>query len=127
MNLSGYNTLNHKLSPLALGMSSKDPALQAYLASKYLSGAKAEAIIAKHGSSADGLKRKKKKRKVEDGGIVIGASGGMRIADDDGGWAASKEDERDDEVPGEHCSLRVRNDSVVPGCANWVGLVDSCD
>ena len=84
-------------------MSSKDPALQAYLASKYLSGAKAEAIIAKHGSSAGGLKRKKKKRKVDDGGVVVGGSGGMRIADDDGGWGAVRdEDDREDEVPGEH-------------------------
>jgi len=84
-------------------MSSKDPALQAYLASKYLSGAKAEAIIAKHGNSADGLKRKKKKRKVDDGGMVIGGSGGMRIADDDGGWGATaNDDDKEDDVPGKH-------------------------
>lgn len=86
-------------------MSSKDPALQAYLASKYLSGAKADAIIAKHGTSADGLGRKKKKRKVDEGGIVVGASGGMMIADDDGGWTQTREEDKEDEVPGEQDTL----------------------
>lgn len=68
-------------------------ALQTFLASKYLSGAKANAILAR--ASEDGTgKRRKKKRKVEEGG---GGGGGMRIEDEDEGWG-SKKVEEDDEM-----------------------------
>lgn len=110
-------------------MSSKDPALQAYLASKYLSGAKADAILARHaGDSIDGQKlRKKKKRKVDDsgaGGMRVGSGSGLMIADDDGGWAQARDDEAEDDVPGEHTHAalqylaspcRLRADEVGPG------------
>lgn len=68
--------------------------LQTYLASKYLTGAKAEAILARAESSegSNGLKRKKKKRKVDSETSQSG-SGGLSIADDDGmSWARKDDD-----------------------------------
>ncbi|KAF8907372.1 pre-mRNA-splicing factor CWC26 [Gymnopilus junonius] len=62
--------------------------LKAYLAEKYMSGPKADAILAKTG----GLKRKKRKAKD-----AIGPqTGGTLIRDEDGGWGdMTKEDEDD--------------------------------
>lgn len=71
--------------------------LQTYLASKYLSGPKADAILARAGEE---VKRKKKKRKVEAGGsgIIVAKEGGLIIADDDGlNWGANKGDEEDED------------------------------
>lgn len=80
--------------------------LQTYLASKYLSGAKADAILARSDSELGG-KRRKKKRKVDDysaSGSASTSGGGMIIEDDDGGWAKVKEDEEDEySAPGESC------------------------
>lgn len=56
--------------------------MQAYLAEKYLSGPKADAILARAGAS-----RKKKKRKVEEG--TANPYGYKIQDDDDGGWVGS--------------------------------------
>lgn len=76
--------------------------LQAYLAAKYMTGAKADAILDRAGEDAP--KRRKKKRKVDGGSVVVAEGGGMIIADDDGmGWARQKEkDEEEDGRPGEY-------------------------
>lgn len=69
-----------------------DPNLQSYLAAHYLSGPKADAILAR---DADGVKvkRKKKKAKLED----TGASSGLVFKDDSDSWkAAAAEDDEDD-------------------------------
>ncbi|GAA5901503.1 hypothetical protein JCM6882_006298 [Rhodosporidiobolus microsporus] len=67
--------------------------LQAYLAAKYMSGAKADAIIER---SEEG-KRRKKKRKVDTGGAsASGSGGGLVIADEDGmSWGKKDEDEEE--------------------------------
>ncbi|GAA6002459.1 hypothetical protein JCM10207_001133 [Rhodosporidiobolus poonsookiae] len=74
--------------------------LQAYLAAKYMSGAKADAILDRSGNE-DG-KRRKKKRKVDAGGaapVASGSGGGLVIADDDGmGWGR-KDDEEEEYKP----------------------------
>ena len=67
--------------------------LKTYLASKYGSGLKAEAILAR----ADDGKRRKKKRKVDPSAVVVASGGGLVIADDDGAWG-SKADESDEEA-----------------------------
>lgn len=60
--------------------------LQAYLAAKYMSGAKADAILER---SEDG-KRRKKKRRVE------GSSGsGLLVADDDGAWGPQQDEDEE--------------------------------
>ncbi|KAI5474662.1 hypothetical protein MNV49_002682 [Pseudohyphozyma bogoriensis] len=70
--------------------------LQAYLASKYMTGAKADAILDRAGG--DTKLRKKKKRKVDSSSTSIVSGGGMIIADDDGmDWARQKAEEEDDE------------------------------
>ncbi|KAM0749203.1 hypothetical protein T439DRAFT_326948 [Meredithblackwellia eburnea MCA 4105] len=67
--------------------------LKTYLASKYGSGAKAEAIVA----HSTGEKRKKKKRKVD--GSAGAGGGGMIIDDDDGGWGKKDEEDEDEFKP----------------------------
>ncbi|GAA5983176.1 hypothetical protein JCM11641_006836 [Rhodosporidiobolus odoratus] len=71
--------------------------LQAYLAAKYMSGPKADAILERTGDT-DG-KRRKKKRKVEGASSVASAStsgAGLWIADDDGmAWGKKDEDEEE--------------------------------
>ncbi|GAA6061224.1 hypothetical protein JCM10212_002683 [Sporobolomyces blumeae] len=72
--------------------------LQAYLAAKYMSGAKADAIL----DRADDGKRKKKKRKVhsEHAGpstAAPGGGGGGFVVDDDDGMAWGKQDDDDEE------------------------------
>ncbi|GAA5960408.1 hypothetical protein JCM21900_003542 [Sporobolomyces salmonicolor] len=68
--------------------------LQAYLAAKYMSGAKADAILDR---ADDGIKRRKKKRKVDAAPpVASGSRGGLVIADDDG-MAWGKQDEEDEE------------------------------
>lgn len=77
--------------------------LQAYLAAKYMSGAKADAILDR--AEDQGLKRRKKKRRVEDEGSVASGSGtrragGLVIQDDDGGWAKEVVEEDSLAAPG---------------------------
>lgn len=77
--------------------------LQAYLAAKYMSGPKADAILDR---SEDG-KRRKKKRKVEaTPSTASGSGGGLVIADEDGAWGA-QENEDEEYKPGGPCSYRV--------------------
>ncbi|GJN89212.1 hypothetical protein Rhopal_002191-T1 [Rhodotorula paludigena] len=71
--------------------------LQAYLAAKYMSGAKADAILERSGE--DG-KRRKKKRRVDTYGSsaaptasTSGGTGGFVVDDDDSGWAKEVEEE----------------------------------
>lgn len=81
----------------------KSDDLQAYLAAKYMTGAKADAILDRAGGE-DGTKRRKKKRKVDgaSSSTTAVAGGGMLIADDDGmGWANSKDDDDEEGRPGE--------------------------
>lgn len=68
--------------------------LQAYLAAKYMSGAKADAILER---SEDG-KRRKKKRRVE-GATPSTAASGLLVADDDGAWGP-QQDEDEEYKPG---------------------------
>lgn len=73
-----------------------DPALQAYLASKYLSGPKADAILARSGDQEKKLKKKKKKRRTDGGEGSI--SSGLRFKDDDDKWGNAGEDDDDGAV-----------------------------
>ncbi|GAA5907716.1 Bud13/CWC26 family protein [Sporobolomyces salmoneus] len=82
--------------------------LQAYLASKYMSGAKADAILERSSSSSSDPNKKRKKRKIaatdsSSEQPVASTSGtssssGFKIADqDDFGWTKVGENEDDDE------------------------------
>lgn len=72
-----------------------DPNLQSYLAAHYLSGPKADAILAR---TTDGkVKRKKKRPKTED---ASGSSSGLVFKDDSDSWkAAAGEDDEDGLTP----------------------------
>ena len=61
--------------------------LKAYLAEKYMSGAKADAILAKTAPQ-------KKRRKGKDSTKSVGE--GMMIRDEDGGWGDTKREEEED-------------------------------
>ncbi|KAF8638321.1 hypothetical protein AX17_002341 [Amanita inopinata Kibby_2008] len=63
--------------------------LKSYLAEKYMSGPKAEAILSRVGQ------QKKKKRKV-DTSHSSAASAGAKIVDDDGGWGDQAQDDPED-------------------------------
>jgi pre-mRNA-splicing factor CWC26 len=79
-----------------------DPSLQAYLASKYMSGPKADAILARAGGGAggdDGKKKKKRKRKDADG-TAGPSSSGLRLVDDDEASGFKREDDEDEEGGG---------------------------
>ncbi|BGP24525.1 pre-mRNA-splicing factor CWC26 [Rhodotorula toruloides] len=66
--------------------------LQAYLAAKYMSGPKADAILDR---SEDG-KRRKRKRKIEAAPSVGSGSGvGLVIADEDGVWGAQENEDEE--------------------------------
>lgn len=87
--------------------------LKAYLAAKYMSGPKADAILAKSGE------RRKKKRKVDEGaggGVGGGGGGGAGfvLADDDAGWGKEVEREDEDDRPGEIGFLRTWFDRREP-------------
>ncbi len=69
-----------------------DGSKQAYLAAKYMSGTKAEAILAKYGSS-DGQKKKKNKKAAD--GQTASTSTTM-IVDDDPGWGNATLEGNDD-------------------------------
>ncbi|GAA6022232.1 hypothetical protein JCM11491_001674 [Sporobolomyces phaffii] len=74
--------------------------LQAYLAAKYMTGAKADAILERADSTT--TTKRRKKRKVDPAAPVASASGsgsgaGLRVADeDDLGWAQNDQDDDDD-------------------------------
>ncbi|TFK27530.1 pre-mRNA-splicing factor CWC26 [Coprinopsis marcescibilis] len=63
--------------------------LKAYLAEKYMSGTKADVILAKTAPQ-----KKKKRKKEKDSSTTSGA----RIVDDDGGWPDEGKDEVDDDM-----------------------------
>ncbi|KAE8220942.1 hypothetical protein CF319_g5617 [Tilletia indica] len=75
-----------------------DPALQAYLASKYLSGPKADAILARVDGD-DQLKKKKKKKRKHDDLLASTSSGsGLKLRDEDelrGGAGGNHDDDED--------------------------------
>lgn len=82
--------------------------LQAYLAAKYMSGAKADAILdraAEDGGDPTAKRRKKKRRVAVESAQkgTVGGSSGLIIDDDDGmGWARKQDAEEDEEArPGE--------------------------
>ncbi|KDN45263.1 hypothetical protein K437DRAFT_263016 [Tilletiaria anomala UBC 951] len=79
-----------------------DPALQAYLAAKYLSGPKADAILAKHGSD----EKVRKKRKRDD---AAEAGGGLLIKDELESW---KQDAPSGNVEGDADPQFVRDGNV---------------
>lgn len=72
-----------------------DPNLQSYLAQHYLSGPKADAILAR---SEDGRKKKKKKSRQHD---EAASSGGLMFRDDSDSWksAPAEQDDEDGLVP----------------------------
>lgn len=67
-----------------------DPKLQSYLAQHYLSGPKADAILARN---EDGHKKKKKKRQRQDEAL---GSNGLTFRDDDDSWKAETNQEDED-------------------------------
>lgn len=75
--------------------------LQAYLAAKYMTGVKADAILARE----EGKKKKSKKRKADEGASL--ASGGL-VVDDDAmtGWN-KVQDEDEEAQPGALVPVRV--------------------
>ncbi|CDU23797.1 related to BUD13-subunit of the RES complex, required for pre-mRNA retention and splicing [Sporisorium scitamineum] len=71
-----------------------DPNLQSYLAAHYLSGPKADAILAR---SSDGkIKRNKKKPKTDDGASASTFSSGLVFKDDSDSWKTVGADEDED-------------------------------
>ena len=86
----------------------KSDDLQAYLASKYMTGAKADAILDRAGDESG--KRRKKKRKVDSvsASAAVVSGGGIIIADeDDMDWARRKEEEDEEARPGEWSALEL--------------------
>ncbi len=72
-----------------------DPNLQAYLAEHYLSGPKADAILAR---SSDGkVKRKKKKPKIDTAEASSSSSSGLVFKDDSDSWKVAGEQDGDDD------------------------------
>ncbi|KAA1472386.1 hypothetical protein DENSPDRAFT_838640 [Dentipellis sp. KUC8613] len=65
--------------------------MQAYLAEKYMSGPKADAILAR-------TTKKKKKRKAETGLTSSQARGAAIVVDDDAGWGAVVQEEEEDDT-----------------------------
>jgi pre-mRNA-splicing factor CWC26 len=63
--------------------------MQTYLAQKYMSGPKADAILSRVASQ-----KQKKKRKADEAGM----SGGYLVKDDDGGWGDQGQEEADEET-----------------------------
>lgn len=64
--------------------------LQAYLASKYMSGPKADAILER-----EDPKRRKKKRKVHGEAASTSSGQGLVIADEDGAFGAQEQAEEE--------------------------------
>ncbi|KAF8583283.1 hypothetical protein K439DRAFT_1634555 [Ramaria rubella] len=63
--------------------------MQAYLAAKYMSGPKADAIL-----SRENPQKKKKKRKADEAGV----SGGYVVKDDDDGWTKKDREDVEEET-----------------------------
>lgn len=77
-----------------------DPNLQAYLAAHYLSGPKADAILARTSSSADGKVKRKKKKPKTDSLSASDSSTGLVIKDDSDSWKATDPTELDNDEDG---------------------------
>jgi len=81
--------------------------LQAYLASKYMTGAKADAILERQSSSSSSdptSTKKRKKRKVESVASKsgTGAGNGFVVADqDEDSWSKINDEETEEYKPGE--------------------------
>jgi pre-mRNA-splicing factor CWC26 len=93
--------------------------LKTYLAEKYMSGPKADAILAKTAP------QKKKKRKAKE--FTESSVGGMLIRDDDGGWGdATKEDEDDlaEAVVEKDRGFKKRKVAGSATESNWITLQD---
>ncbi|SPO34796.1 related to BUD13 - subunit of the RES complex, required for pre-mRNA retention and splicing [Pseudozyma flocculosa] len=75
-----------------------DPKLQAYLASHYLSGPKADAILAR--TEGGDKPKKKKKRRLDPASASASASTGLVLKDEDDAWknAGGADDDDDDEL-----------------------------
>ena len=89
--------------------------LKTYLAEKYMSGPKADAILAKTAP------QKKKKRKAKE---TTESSGGVMIRDDDGGWADTKREEEDDLAEAVVEKDRGFKKRRVAGSATWITIQD---
>ncbi|PWZ02837.1 hypothetical protein BCV70DRAFT_7079 [Testicularia cyperi] len=73
-----------------------DPKLQSYLAQHYLSGPKADAILARAADAEGGLKKKKKKRAKLDPAASSSSSSGLIFKDDDDAWKTPAEHDDED-------------------------------
>ncbi|KAF9004007.1 Pre-mRNA-splicing factor of RES complex-domain-containing protein [Cyathus striatus] len=90
------------------------PDLKAYLAEKYMSGPKADAILAK-------VPQKKKKRKAKD--TSAAPSGGAIIRDEDGGWPGEEiKDEEDIEeaVIASDRGFKKRKTTATEAESSWI-------
>ncbi|GAA5928782.1 Bud13/CWC26 family protein [Sporobolomyces koalae] len=98
--------------------------LQAYLASKYMSGAKADAILER---SADAHQTKKRKKRKDVGTPVASTSSGtgLRIADDDdAGWHKPDADEDEDLKPVVE-ERRGHFKAKAPATSTWATIRDA--
>jgi pre-mRNA-splicing factor CWC26 len=92
--------------------------MQRYLADKYMSGPKADAILARDPTV------KKKKRKQ---GTGTTTSGGVEIVDDDGGWGRpvkndADDDEQTDVIVASDRSFKKRRKVAAGDDGGWVSL-----
>ncbi|KAH6913372.1 pre-mRNA-splicing factor CWC26 [Coprinopsis sp. MPI-PUGE-AT-0042] len=94
--------------------------MKAYLASKYMSGPKADVILAKTAP------QKKKKRKKESSNVT--GSGGARIVDEDSGWpveGGQREDDAEDLAEAVVASDRgFKKRKTGQGDASWITVKD---
>ncbi|KAK4694695.1 pre-mRNA-splicing factor CWC26, partial [Phenoliferia sp. Uapishka_3] len=100
--------------------------LKTYLASKYGSGLKAEAILARADATGDGKRRKKKRSTAGAGGsTIVAPGGGLVIADDDGmTWGTTGgEDEEEEGRP----VVEERRGHFKPASANSWATVRPAD
>ncbi|KAG2018204.1 pre-mRNA-splicing factor CWC26 [Coprinopsis cinerea AmutBmut pab1-1] len=87
--------------------------LKAYLAAKYMSGPKADVILAKTAP------QKKKKRKKDSSNVT--GSGGAKIVDEDGGWPDDSNKDEDDLAEAVVASDRgFKKRKVKDGESSWV-------
>lgn len=106
---SAFSSRSHLASPT---MGNSD--LQAYLASKYMSGAKADAILERSSSDPNSKRRKKRKLAPEPTSTSAVASSGFKVADeDDSAWTrVGQGDEDDDEFKPGTSSTRFLRDTA---------------
>lgn len=71
-----------------------DPKLQTYLARHYLSGRKADVVLARAGLEADVSKKKKRKR--EQVGKDISSNSSLQVRDEEDSWKRELEDDDDE-------------------------------